>query len=244
MTGRSLRNLRTALTKLKNKKEISKNQKFQERQNGCQCDDMISSVAEDYIRNVVPKLQKPAPFFKGQALVKGEFKDISLDLYKGRYLVLFFYPMDFTFVCPTEIIAFSDRIADFEALYTDVIGCSTDSVYSHFAWCQQPRKEGGLGDMKIPLLADKNMQISRDYGVLDEDTGIAFRGLFIIDKRAHLRQIIVNDLPIGRDVDEVLRLVQAIKFTDENGEVCPVNWKPGAKTLQPTADGLKKFVNT
>ncbi|XP_005186942.1 peroxiredoxin 1 [Musca domestica] len=179
----------------------------------------------------MPQLQKPAPQFKGTAVVKGAFKDISLADYKGKYVVLFFYPLDFTFVCPTEIIAFSDRAAEFRNIGCEVIACSTDSQYTHLAWINTPRKQGGLGEMDIPLLADKSMKIARDYGVLDEETGIPFRGLFIIDKNQNLRQMTVNDLPVGRSVDETLRLVQAFQFTDEHGEVCPANWKPGQKTM-------------
>ncbi|XP_073833278.1 peroxiredoxin 2 [Musca autumnalis] len=179
----------------------------------------------------MPQLQKPAPQFKGTAVVKGAFKDISLSDYKGKYVVLFFYPLDFTFVCPTEIIAFSDRAAEFRNIGCEVIGCSTDSQYTHLAWINTPRKQGGLGEMDIPLLADKSMKIARDYGVLDEETGIPFRGLFIIDKNQNLRQMTINDLPVGRSVDETLRLVQAFQFTDEHGEVCPANWKPGQKTM-------------
>lgn len=160
-----------------------------------------------------------APKFKGTAVVKGQFKDISLDDYKGKYVVIFFYPLDFTFVCPTEIIAFNDRAAEFEAINCSVIACSTDSHFSHLAWCERSRKQGGLGSMQIPLLADKNMAISRAYGVLKEDEGVPFRGLFIIDPTGKLRQITINDLPVGRDVDETLRLVQAFQFTDEHGEV-------------------------
>lgn len=179
----------------------------------------------------MPKLQKPAPQFKGTAVVKGAFKEISLEDYKGKYVVLFFYPLDFTFVCPTEIIAFSDRAAEFRNIGCEVIACSTDSQYTHLAWINTPRKQGGLGEMDIPLLADKSMKIARDYNVLDEDTGIPFRGLFIIDKNQNLRQKTINDLPVGRNVDETLRLVQAFQFTDEHGEVCPANWKPGQKTM-------------
>ena len=163
--------------------------------------------------------QMAAPKFKGTAVVNGQFKEISLDDYKGKYVVLFFYPLDFTFVCPTEIIAFNDRAAEFEANNCAVIAASTDSHFSHLAWCQRSRKEGGLGDMQIPLLADKNMSISKAYGVLKEDEGLTFRGLFIIDTEGKLRQITVNDLPVGRDVDETLRLLQAFQFTDKHGEV-------------------------
>jgi len=185
-------------------------------------------------------LCKPAPDIKGTAVVDGQFKDISLADYKGKYLVVFFYPLDFTFVCPTEIIAFSDRSDEFRKINCEVVACSTDSHFSHLAWTNMPRKEGGLGEMKIPLLADKNMDISRSYGVLRDD-GIAFRGLFIIDDKQVLRQITMNDLPVGRDVDETLRLVQAFQFTDVHGEVCPAGWKPGDKTMKPDPKGSKTY---
>lgn len=187
------------------------------------------------------RLTKPAPEFNGQAVVDGEFKDISLANYKGKYLVLFFYPLDFTFVCPTEIIAFSDRVEEFRAINCEVVACSTDSVFSHLAWTNTPRKQGGLGNMKIPLLADKTMEISRAYGVLKEDDGISFRGLFIIDDKGNLRQITMNDLPVGRSVDETLRLVQAFQFTDKHGEVCPAGWKPGADTIRPNVKDSQKY---
>lgn len=179
----------------------------------------------------MPNLQQKAPDFKGPAVVKGAFRDISLADYRGKYVVLFFYPLDFTFVCPTEIVAFSDRAAEFRNISCEVIACSTDSQYTHLAWVNTPRRQGGLGELDIPLLADKSMKIAREYGVLNEETGIPFRGLFIIDKNQILRQITVNDLPVGRSVDETLRLVQAFQFTDEHGEVCPANWKPGQKTM-------------
>jgi len=185
--------------------------------------------------------QQPAPQFTGTAVVNGTFKEISLADYKGKYVVLFFYPLDFTFVCPTEIIAFSDRAEEFRQLGCEVIACSTDSHFSHLAWCNTPRKAGGLGDMKIPLLADKSMSISRAYGVLKEDEGLDFRGLFIIDDKQKLRQITINDLPVGRDVDETLRLVQAFQFTDKHGEVCPAGWKPGAATMKPDPEGSKSY---
>ncbi|XP_015590482.1 peroxiredoxin 1 [Cephus cinctus] len=189
----------------------------------------------------IPALQKPAPSFKGTAVVNGQFKDISLEDYKGKYLILFFYPLDFTFVCPTEIIAFSDRADEFRAVGCELIAASTDSHFSHLAWVNTPRKQGGLGEMKIPLLADKSTKIARDYGVLDEETGIPFRGLFIIDRKQNLRQITVNDLPVGRSVDETLRLVQAFQFTDEHGEVCPAGWKPGNKTMKPDVHASKDY---
>ncbi|XP_013786087.1 peroxiredoxin 1-like [Limulus polyphemus] len=189
----------------------------------------------------LPALTKPAPDFRGTAIVDGEFKEIKLSDYKGKYLVLFFYPLDFTFVCPTEIISFSDRVEEFKNIGCEVVACSTDSHFSHLAWVNTPRKEGGLGNMKIPLLADKNLDIARAYGVLKEDEGIAFRGLFIIDEHQKLRQITVNDLPVGRSVDETLRLVQAFQFTDKHGEVCPAGWKPGDDTMKPNPVGSKEY---
>ena len=189
----------------------------------------------------VPAIQKPAPVFKGTAVVNGEFKEISLTDYKGKYVVLFFYPLDFTFVCPTEIIAFSDRAKEFEKIGCKLVAASTDSHFSHLAWVNTPRKQGGLGEMDIPLLADKSSKIARDYGVLDEETGIPFRGLFIIDDKQNLRQVTINDLPVGRSVDETLRLVQAFQYTDKHGEVCPAGWKPGKKTMKPDVHGSKEY---
>ncbi|CAD5111789.1 DgyrCDS1063 [Dimorphilus gyrociliatus] len=187
------------------------------------------------------ELTKPAPDFGGQAVVKGEFKEIKLSDYKGKYLVFFFYPLDFTFVCPTEIIAFSDRVDEFQAINCEVVACSTDSHFSHLAWINTPRKQGGLGEMKIPILADKNCEIAKAYGVYKSEDGIAFRGLFIIDNKGNLRQITINDLPVGRSVDETLRLVQAFQFTDKHGEVCPAGWKPGADTMKPDPKGSKVY---
>eukprot|EP01135_Chromosphaera_perkinsii_P004210 Nk52_evm29s271 gene=Nk52_evmTU29s271 len=186
-------------------------------------------------------IQKPAPQFEADAVVNGEFKKIKLSDYKGKYVVLFFYPLDFTFVCPTEIIAFSEAAEQFRKLNVEVIGCSIDSKFTHLAWTKTPRKEGGLGPMNIPLVSDLTHQISRDYGVLIEEEGIALRGLFIIDDKGILRQITINDLPVGRSVDETLRLIQAFQFTDENGEVCPANWKPGKATMVPEPEKSKKY---
>merc|ERR1712165_400884 len=162
--------------------------------------------------------------------------------YQGKYVVLLFYPADFTFVCPTEIIAFSERAEEFRKEGCEVIAISTDSHFTHLAWVNTPREAGGLGKMNIPLLADRTQQISANYGVLKEDEGVAFRGLFIIDGNGVLRQITVNDLPVGRDVDETLRLVQAFKFTDEHGEVCPAGWRKGKKTMKPTKEGVSNYL--
>ncbi|XP_045157643.1 peroxiredoxin-like isoform X2 [Mercenaria mercenaria] len=187
------------------------------------------------------KLTKPAPEWSAQAVVNGEFKEISLADYRGKYLVFFFYPADFTFVCPTEIISFSDRVEEFRKIKCEVVACSTDSHFSHLAWVNTPRKQGGLGNMNIPLVADKTYSIAKSYGVLKEDEGITFRGLFIIDDKGNLRQITINDLPVGRNVDEVLRLVQGFQFTDKHGEVCPANWKPGSDTMKPDPKGSQTY---
>jgi len=184
---------------------------------------------------------QPAPSFTATALLPdGSFGNVSLSDFKGKYVVLFFYPLDFTFVCPTEIIQFSDREAEFTALNCSLLGASVDSQFSHLAWTKQSRKTGGLGQMNIPLLADVSKSLSRDYGVLI-DGGISLRGLFIIDGKGIIRQITMNDLPVGRNVDEVLRLVKAFQFVDEHGEVCPANWTPGAKTMKADPEGSQAY---
>lgn len=182
-----------------------------------------------------------APEFKAQAVMPdGQFKELSLSDYRGKYVLLFFYPLDFTFVCPTEIIAFSDRNADFEKLNVQIIGASIDSHFSHFAWRSMARDQGGIGPITYPLVADINKQISRDYNVLLDD-GVALRGLFLIDKEGIIRHQVVNDLPLGRSVDEALRMVQALQYFEANGEVCPANWKEGSRTIKPTLDESKEF---
>jgi len=199
-------------------------------------------TSQHSLSNSKAQISRAAPYFEGTAVINGEFKDIKLTDYKGKYLVLFFYPLDFTFVCPTEIIAFSDRVKEFQAIGAEVIGASVDSHFSHLAWMNTPRKAGGLGKLAIPLLSDLTHKISQDYGVYLEDHGHTLRGLFIIDDKGVLRQITMNDLPVGRSVDETLRLVQAFKYTDAHGEVCPAGWKPGADTIIPNpSDKLKYF---
>lgn len=192
-------------------------------------------------RLMTARVQMPAPNFKGMAVVDKQFKEIELANYKGKYLILFFYPLDFTFVCPTEIIAFNDRAAEFRALGTELVAVSTDSHFSHLAWVNIPRKTGGLGNMNIPLLSDFTKKIASDYGVLIEESGIALRGLFIIDPKGTVRQIIVNDLPVGRSVDEVLRLVKALQFVEKHGEVCPANWNPNSPTIKPDPEKAKEY---
>jgi alkyl hydroperoxide reductase subunit AhpC len=186
-------------------------------------------------------VQKPAPDFKAQAVMPdGSFKELSLADYKGKYVLLFFYPLDFTFVCPTEIISFSDRQAEFAEQGVQIIGVSVDSHFSHLAWRNLSRDQGGLGNIEYPLVADITKQIARDYDVL-VDESVALRGLFLIDKSGIVRHQVVNDLPLGRSVDEALRMVQALKFFEENGEVCPANWKEGSRTIKPTVKESKKF---
>ncbi|XP_014666693.1 PREDICTED: peroxiredoxin-2-like isoform X2 [Priapulus caudatus] len=188
------------------------------------------------------KVQKPAPDFKGKAVVNGQFQEIQLSDYKGKYLVLFFYPLDFTFVCPTEIVAFSDHADEFRKMNCEVVAVSTDSHFSHLAWINTPRKAGGLGEMKIPLLADFTKKIASDYDVLIEEAGIALRGLFIIDPTGVVKQMTVNDLPVGRSVEETMRLVQAFQFVEKHGEVCPANWKPDSPTIKPNPkDSMEYF---
>ncbi|XP_036768714.1 peroxiredoxin-4 isoform X1 [Manis pentadactyla] len=186
-------------------------------------------------------VSKPAPYWEGTAVINGEFKELKLTDYHGKYLVFFFYPLDFTFVCPTEIIAFGDRIEEFRAINTEVVACSVDSQFTHLAWINTPRRQGGLGPIKFPLLSDLTHQIAKDYGVYLEDSGHTLRGLFIIDDKGILRQITLNDLPVGRSVDETLRLVQAFQYTDKHGEVCPAGWKPGSETIIPDPAGKLKY---
>ncbi|XP_075232502.1 peroxiredoxin 2-like [Lycorma delicatula] len=189
----------------------------------------------------VPNIQKEAPLFSGTAVSNGQFKELSLSKYKGKYVVLLFYPLDFTFVCPTELIAFSDRIDEFRAVNCEIIAISTDSEFCHLAWVNMPRKDGGIGNMTIPLFSDKSGKVSKQYGVLNEDTGVPYRGLFIIDEKLYLRQITINDLQVGRSIDETLRLVQAFQFTDKYGEVCPAGWKPGETAMKPDPKAAKEY---
>ena len=182
-----------------------------------------------------------APEFSAQAVMPdGQFKTVSLSDYEGKYVVLFFWPLDFTFVCPTEIIAFSDRAKEFANLGVEILGVSIDSQFTHLAWTQTPRNKGGIGPTEYPLIADLNKQISRDYDVL-LDGGIALRGLFLIDKEGVVRHQVVNDLPLGRSVDEALRMVKALQHFEQNGEVCPANWQEGARSINPDVEGSKEF---
>jgi peroxiredoxin 2/4 len=174
-----------------------------------------------------------APNFMATAVVNGQFQQVKLSSYR-KYIVLFFYPLDFTFVCPTEIIAFSDRYAEFQALNTEILAISVDSEFSHLAWIQTERKMGGLGDINYPLVSDLKREISTAYNVLDPDLGAALRGLFIIDRSGVLQYATINNLSFGRSVDETLRVLKAIQHVQANpNEVCPADWQPGDRTIVP-----------
>ena len=184
----------------------------------------------------------PAPDFKATALVNGQFvSDFTLSQFEGKKVVLFFYPLDFTFVCPTEILAFSDAIQEFKDRNTVVVGVSVDSQFSHAAWANTERKEGGIKGLTFPLVSDLNKTIAADYGVL-LPAGIALRGLFIVNEKGILKHITVNDNSLGRNVEEVLRVLDAVDFSEKYGEVCPANWHKGEKAMKPSSDGLKAYV--
>ena len=187
-------------------------------------------------------IQKQAPDFKAQAvLADGSFKEIKLSDYKGKWVVLFFYTLDFTFVCPTEIVAFSDKIKEFQAIGAEVLGVSVDSQFTHLAWRQVARKDGGLGDLQYPLVADLTKAIARDYGVLIEEAGIALRGTFIVDPKGVVRAAHIHDLPVGRNIDEVVRVIKAFQFVEKHGEVCPAGWSEGKPTMKADPKGAKAY---
>ncbi|MDJ0652003.1 MAG: peroxiredoxin [Simkaniaceae bacterium] len=187
---------------------------------------------------------KKAPDFKASAVANGQINEnFSLNLFDGKYILLFFYPLDFTFVCPTELHAFQEKLREFDKRGAQVIGCSVDSAFSHLAWISTPKAKGGIEGVTYPLVADLNKNIARDYQVLDEEAGVAFRGLFLMDKDHIIRHQLVNDLPLGRSVAEALRLLDALIFHEENGEVCPANWQKGEKSMKPTQEGLATYFN-
>ena len=187
---------------------------------------------------------KQAPEFSAAAVmadgtINAEFK---LSDYKGKYVVLFFYPLDFTFVCPTELIAFSKRNQEFAERDVQVIGCSIDSQFTHVAWRNTPVDEGGIGAVTYPLVADVKHQICQAYDVEFGEAGVAFRGSFLIDKDGVVRHQVVNDLPLGRNVDEMLRMIDALQFTEKYGEVCPAGWEKGDKAMKPDAEGVASYL--
>lgn len=202
---------------------------------------------------------KKAPHFKASAVVDGKniVEGFSLDQYVGKkYVVLFFYPKDFTFVCPTELFAFQEKLAEFEARNVAVVACSTDTEQSHWGWLMMDKNAGGIKGVTYPIVADTNKTISYNYDVLTGDWEynengeleaagdlIAYRGLFLIDKEGLVRHQLINDLPLGRNVDEALRMVDALQFFEENGEVCPANWQKGKSGLKDTHEGIAEYLS-
>lgn len=188
---------------------------------------------------------KKAPDFKAAAVVNNELGHFDSESLRGEWAVVFFYPLDFTFVCPTEIIAFSDAAASFAAINTQVVGISIDSQFSHLAWTGTPRAQGGLGPINIPLVADINKTIARGFDCLNEDAGVAFRGAFVIDPQGVIQASIINNLPVGRNVAEVLRTVLAFQYvTTHEGQVCPANWDDGADTMTASPDGVAQYLGS
>lgn len=202
---------------------------------------------------------KKAPSFKSKTVVKGNeiVEGFSLDQYLNKkYVLFFFYPADFTFVCPTELLAFQEQLNDFEKRDTAIVACSVDSEFSHWKWLQTPLQEGGIKGVNYPIVSDLSKTISENYDVLagnyeySEDGEVSFagipqsyRGLFLIDKQGIVRHQLVNDMPLGRSVDEALRLVDALQFFEQNGEVCPANWKKGDKAMKPTQEGVSSYLS-
>jgi peroxiredoxin 2/4 len=186
---------------------------------------------------------RKAPEFRAKAVHKNKIiEDFTLSQFLGKNVILFFYPLDFTFVCPTELHAFEEKQSEFEAKNAQVIGCSVDSVHSHFAWLKTPKKSGGIEGISYPLVSDLNKTISRDYDVLVPHEGIAFRALFLIDSKGHVRHQLINDLPLGRSIEEALRMLDSLIFFEQHGEVCPANWEKGKPGMKATTKGLQDYV--
>jgi len=184
---------------------------------------------------------RQAPDFALEGVLNGRFATYRLSDYKGKWVVLFFYPLDFTFVCPTEILAFSDRLGEFKKLGAEVLGASVDSKFSHLAWTEKPREEGGIKSLAYPLLEDLGKELAEEYGVLDEKGRVALRGLFIIDPDGVVQHATINNTSVGRSVDETLRVLQAFQFVKEHGEVCPADWKPGSKAMKADWEKSKEY---
>jgi peroxiredoxin 2/4 len=185
---------------------------------------------------------KPAPTFKTKAVIGNKIvENFSLTDMRGKYVIFFFYPLDFTFVCPTELHAFQERLEEFQHRNAEVIGCSVDSCYSHYAWLQIPKDKGGIQGVTYPIVADLNKSIASNYDVLNHQEGIAYRGLFLINREGIVHHQIVNDLPLGRSVDEALRMLDALIYVEKHGEVCPANWNDKKKSMKPTQEGLEQY---
>jgi len=185
---------------------------------------------------------KEAPDFTAQAVMAdNSMQELSLSSFRGKHVILFFYPLDFTFVCPSEILAFNKKLSEFKKRNCEIIGVSVDSQFTHFAWKNTQVNDGGIGNIQFPLVADLDKSISQNYGVLLQD-GVALRGLFLIDKEGIVRHETINDLPLGRNVDEAIRMLDALQFVEKYGEVCPANWKPGEDSMKPTAAGVAEYL--
>ena len=183
-----------------------------------------------------------APDFTANAVMPdNSFAQITLSSFQGKYVVLFFYPLDFTFVCPSEILAFNKKLDAFKAKNCELIGVSVDSRFTHLAWKNTPVENGGIGQIQYPLVEDLNKEIASSYGILLGGS-VALRGLFLIDPTGKVRHCVINDLPLGRSVDEALRMVDAVQFSDTHGEVCPANWKEGEEAMKPTAEGVASYL--
>jgi len=194
------------------------------------------------IMSLTTLVTQQAPDFTAEAVMPDNtFGAITLSGLKGTYVLLLFYPLDFTFVCPSEILAFNKKLAEFKSRNCEVIGVSVDSKFTHLAWKNTPIEKGGIGNIQYPLVQDLNKAIAKSYGILFNDS-VALRGLFLIDPTGTVRHCIINDLPLGRNVDEALRMVDAVQFSDTHGEVCPANWKQGEEAMKPTAEGVASYL--
>jgi peroxiredoxin (alkyl hydroperoxide reductase subunit C) len=184
-----------------------------------------------------------APDFTAEAVMPdNSFGSITLSAFKDKYVLLFFYPLDFTFVCPSEILAFNKKVKEFKEKNCELIGVSVDSKFTHLAWKNTAIENGGIGKIQYPLVQDLNKEIAKSYGIL-LNSSVALRGLFLIDTKGVVRHSVINDLPLGRSVDEALRMVDALQFHETHGDVCPANWKHGEEAMKPTAEGVASYLS-
>lgn len=203
---------------------------------------MVSTRKDDGAPIARALVGRSAPDFKATAVFEKEFKEISLKEYAGKYVLLFFYPLDFTFVCPTELHAFQERLSEFKKRGVEVLGASVDSQFSHLNWLKTAKEEGGIEGVRYGLISDLGGRIATSYGVLS-DEGVAYRALFLIDKEGIVRHQLINDLPLGRSVEEAIRMVDALQHYEKNGEVCPANWEKGKKALRTTTESVAEYLS-
>lgn len=205
---------------------------------------IVRKFTNDDTEHLAPRalIGRKSPDFKATAVFGEEFKEIQLSDYEGKYVLLFFYPLDFTFVCPTELHAFQERLSEFKKRGVEVLACSVDSKFSHFNWLKVSKDEGGIKGVRYGLISDLGGRIAHDYGVLS-DEGIAYRALFLLDQKGVVRHQLINDLSLGRSVDEALRTVDALQHVEKHGEVCPANWKRGEKAMSPTPEGVAEYMS-